>query len=108
MLSKTSGLKEIMWNFSHYRDERRLTLKQNPHFYEVLPTLPDEYVGRFRRDPIETFDIKEVNVLTDNSGLGRVILETAKETRAFGNIWVPKRAIIFKGSCLFLFPFVGF
>jgi hypothetical protein len=104
MLSKTSDLKEIMWNFSHFRGENRLTLKQNPHFYEGLPTSPDEYKGTFRRDPIETFDLEEVNVLTDNSGPGRVFLETAKETRAFGNVWVPKDAIIFKGSSLFFEP----
>ena len=78
-----------------------MTLKQNPHFYEVLPTSPDEYDGRFRRDPIETFDLKKISVLTDDSGLtGWVFLETPKETRIFGNVWVPKRAIIFKGSCL--------
>ncbi|KAH9997993.1 hypothetical protein BJV77DRAFT_787281 [Russula vinacea] len=99
VLSKTAGLEEVLWNFSHYRDERRLTLKQNPHFYEALPTLPDEYEGGFRRDPVETFDLKEVHVLTDDSGMGRVILETAKETRAFGNVWAPKRAMIFKDVC---------
>ena len=108
MLSKTSGLKEIMWNFSHYRDGRRLTLKQNPHFYEGLPTLPDEYEGRFRRDPIDTFDLTKINVLTDKLGpAGRVFLETVKETRAFGNVWVPKHAIIFKGSSLSLTPFLA-
>jgi hypothetical protein len=108
VLSKTSGLKEILWNFSHFRGEKRLTLKQNPHFYEVLPTLPDAYEGRFRRDPTETFDLEQINVLTDNSGLtGRFFLETAKETRAFGNVWVPKHAIIFKGSCPSLIPFLA-
>ena len=106
MLSKISGLKEVLWNFSRYRDKRRLTLKQNPHFYEVLPTSPDEYDGRFRRDPIETFDLKKVSVLTHDSGLpGRVFLETPEGTRAFSNVWVPKDAIIFKGSCP-LVPFL--
>ena len=105
MLSKSSGLKEALWNFSRYKDGRRLTLKQNPHFYEVLPTSPDKYGGRFRRDPIETFDSKEIDVLTDHWGL-RVFLETPKETRAFSSVWVPKAAIIFKGSCL-LVPFLS-
>ncbi|KAF8478040.1 hypothetical protein DFH94DRAFT_753255 [Russula ochroleuca] len=66
----------------------------------MLPTLPDEYEGTFRRDPIKTFDHEKICVLTDKSGLtGRVFLETAKETRAFGNVWVPKHAIIFKDVC---------
>ena len=99
MLSETSGLKEILWNFSRFRDERRLTLKQNPHFYELLPTLPEEYEGRFQRDPIDTFDRHHINVLTDNLGpTGRVFLETPRYSRVFGNVWVPKDVIIFKGS----------
>jgi hypothetical protein len=108
VLSKNSRLEDVLWNFSHFRGEKRLTLKQNPHFYEMLPTLPDEYEGTFRRDPIKTFDHEKICVLTDKSGLtGRVFLETAKETRAFGNVWVPKHAIIFKGSCLSLIPFLA-
>jgi hypothetical protein len=101
MLSKTSGLEEVLWNFSHLRDERRLTLEQNPHFYELLPTSPEEYGGEFRRDPIETFDHDKISVLTDRFGSGgRVFLEVDKERRAFGNVWVPKHAMVFKGSCL--------
>jgi hypothetical protein len=80
-----------------------LTLKQNPHFYEVLPTSLEEYGDRFRRDPIETFDLRKISVLADNSSpTGWVFLETPKETRAFGNVWVPKDAIIFKGSFLLI------
>ena len=110
MLGQSSNLKEVLWNFSRFRDEtKRLTLKQNPHFYdsEVLPTLPEKYGGKFRTDPVDTFRHKRsISVLTDNSGpTGRVFLETTTETRAFGNVWVPNDAIIFKGSCLFLPPF---
>jgi hypothetical protein len=94
-------LQEILWNFSRYKDKRRLTLKQNPHFYEALPLFPEKYGGKFRTDPIETFQFEKISVLTDNSGrTGRVFLETAEGTRAFGNVWVPKDAIIFKGSRL--------
>ncbi|KAH9995269.1 hypothetical protein BJV77DRAFT_1066358 [Russula vinacea] len=96
-LSKTSNLQEILWNFSHFKGEKRLTLKQNPHFYQVLPTLAEQYEGKFRRDPVETFDHEKINVLTDNLGpMGRVFIETAKESRAFGNVWAPRKAIIFK------------
>lgn len=42
-----------------------------------------------------------VNVLTDIPGpLGRVFLETAQNTRAFGNFWIPNDAIIFKSETL--------
>jgi hypothetical protein len=108
VLSQTSDTKEIMWNFSLFKDERRLTLKDNPHFYENLPVSAGEYEGRFRADPIETFHHDKISVLTDNPGLtGRVFLETAKEKRAFGNVWVPREAIIFKGSYHSCIPFLA-
>jgi hypothetical protein len=43
-------------------------------------------------------DAPKVHVLTDRPG--RVYLESGQDTRAFGNVWQPKDAIIFKGSCL--------
>lgn len=78
-----------------------MTLSQNPHFYAQLPTLPEEYGGKFRSDPIETFERHtKISVLTDNSGsVGRIFLETAQNSRVFGGVWVPNEAIIFKGSC---------
>jgi hypothetical protein len=98
VLGEKSDTKEIMWNFSRFRDGRRLTLKDNPHFYEKLPTSAEKYEGRFRTDPVETFQQEKISVLTDDPRLtGRVFLETAKAKRAFGNVWVPKEAIIFKG-----------
>ena len=105
VLGPRSDLSEVLWKFSRLKDEKkRLILEQNPHFYKVLPTLPEAYGGKFRMDPIgrlETFRHERISVLVDNPGLaGRVFLETAREVRAFGNVWVPKDAIIFKGSCL--------
>ena len=106
MLSPSSSAKEILWNFSRFKDGRRLTLKDNPHFYEKFPTSAEKYEGQFRTDPIETFQQEKISVLTDNPGVtGRLFLETAKEKRAFGNVWVPKEAIIFKGSYLSVFLF---
>ncbi|KAF8497903.1 hypothetical protein F5888DRAFT_262615 [Russula emetica] len=97
VLSQTSDTKEIMWNFSLFKGESRLTLKDNPHFYKRLPTSAEKYEGQFRTEPIETFHHDKISVLTDNPRLtGRVFLETAEEKRAFGNVWVPKEAIIFK------------
>ena len=104
--SDVSDVKEILWNFSRYMDKRRLTLKDNPHFYENLPTSADIYVGQFLTDPVETFQQKKISVLIDNLGpTDQVFLETAKERRAFGNVWVPKKAFIFKGSYLSVFLF---
>jgi hypothetical protein len=82
--------------FQPFQGRKRLTLKDNPHFYEKLPASAEKYEGQFRTDPIETFQHDKISVLTDNPRLtGRVFLETAKEKRAFGNVWVPKEAIIF-------------
>jgi hypothetical protein len=100
-------MNEILWNFSRFKDGRRLTLKDNPHFYEKLPTSAEKYDGQFRTHPIETFRHDKISVLTDNPlATGRVFLETAKQKRAFGNVWVPKEAIIFKGSYLSVFLFL--
>ena len=101
VLGQRSDMKEILWNFSRFKDGRRLTLKDNPHFYEKLPTSAEKYEGQFRTDPIETFHHEKISVLTDNPGLtGRVFLETAQQRLIFGSVWVPKEAIIFKGSYL--------
>jgi hypothetical protein len=98
VLSPNSDLKEILWNFSRYRDDRRLTLKQNPHFYRDLPTSPEAYGSTFQADPIEDFhNVIKVRVLTDKPG--RVYVQGDRDTRVFGNVWVPNpgHAIIFKG-----------
>jgi hypothetical protein len=107
VLGQKSNLQEVLWNFSRFKGEKRLTLKHNPHFYKDsdLPTSQKEYVGEFRTDPIENFQHAKICVLTDKPG--RVFLGGEKNTRAFGNIWVPNEAIIFKGSSItFPFPFL--
>jgi len=108
VLRERADMKEILWNFSRFKDERRLTLKDNPHFYENLPTSAKKYDGQFRTDPIMTIPQGEkISVLTDNPLLaGRLFIETAEETWDFGNVWVIKKAIIFKGSYLFDFLFL--
>ena len=79
MLGPHSDLSEVLWKFSRFKDEKkRLTLKQNPHFYERLPISPKTYGGEFRMDPIQTFQHERISVLIDNPGrAGRVFLETA-------------------------------
>jgi hypothetical protein len=103
VLTQHASWPEVLWNFSRFKGEKRLTLEQNPHFYEVLPTSPEKYGGGFTMDPIKTFQHQKISVLTDNPGTGRVFLEIAKERRVFGNAWVPKDAIISKGS----YPFIN-
>jgi len=108
VLSRSSSRSEILWNFSRLKNGRRLTLKDNPHFYEKLPTSAEKYGGQFRAKPIETFHHEKISVLTDNPLLtGRVFLETDKRKWAFGNVWVPKDAIIFKGSYHSCIPFLA-
>ena len=99
MLSQSSDLKEILWNFSRIKDaKKRLTLKQNPHFYKRLPTIPHLYGGTFRTEPIDTFQHEKISVLTDNpDSVGRVYVDVGQKKRAFGNVWIPSNAIIFRG-----------
>lgn len=107
MLGQSPELNEILWNFRRSKDRKsRLTLKQNPCFYSDLPTSLDEYGGKFCIDPIENFRLEKIRVLTDKPGpMGRVYLQTAQNTRAFGNVWVPKTAIIFKGASFSVISF---
>lgn len=110
VLSKWSRLSEVLLNFSRYKGNKRLTLKQNPHFYKDLP---EKYEDDFQCDPIEHFldvlgDSKgdsldmprsrpKIYVLTDRQG--RICLESGRRSRAFGNVWCPQKAIIFKDVC---------
>jgi hypothetical protein len=112
-LCEGSDLEEILWNFSCIKDKdkdkMRITLNQNPHFYKELPTSLEAYGSRFQTDPIHDFhwqDVKEVYVLCNKPG--HVYLETPKKKRAFGNTWVPAKAIIFKGFPLVPCPFLIF
>lgn len=98
VLGTGSNVAEVLWNFSRCKGDKRITLKQNPHFYK-LPESKDAYGTDFRSDPMESFvDTTKVHVLTDRPG--RIYLDSGQDTRAFGNVWRPKDAIIFKGSCL--------
>ena len=99
---------EALWNFSRFKDENRLTLGDNPHFYEKFPSSPETYGPDFRADPIEWVEYLmplkhvghekiSVSVLINRKPPGRVFLETDMTRRAFVNFWCPKDAIIFKG-----------
>ena len=102
-LNDNPSLAEILWNFSRFKDEKRLTLKQNPHFYTHLPMSPDAYGGRFEMEPTEDFrHADRIYVLTDRQGLA--YFKSDQYTRCFGNFWCPNGDIIFKGEhVLYLF-----
>jgi hypothetical protein len=110
VLSHKSNLPEVLWNFSRFRGDGRLTLKQNPHFYQLLdiPITPEQYDGEFRVYPIDDFQQHaRIWVITDMPG--QIYLGTPQHTRAFGNAWrvLHDHAIILKGSSMkfpFLFP----
>ena len=110
MLGPHSGLLEVLWIFNRFQDKNKcLALQQNPYFYSGLPALPEAYGGEFRMYPIMSFRHERVSVLTDTPDYaGRVFLETAGEFRAYGNVWVPNDALIFKGSSLFIILCVVF
>lgn len=98
MLSHTAGLDEVLWNFTQFEDERRITLHDNPHFYSDLPTSFDAYTAQFKALPIGNFAPEPnatIYVLVDQRR--RVFLETRHETRICGNVFVLNDVMIFKG-----------
>ena len=102
-LSSSSSLQEVLWNFCCFKnDSKRLTLRDNPHFYAELPTSPDAYVDSLEIDPTEDFRHgNKFYVLSDKPE--PVHIMTDQVSQSFGNIWCPKDAIIFKGlGVLFL------
>ncbi|KAH9051193.1 hypothetical protein EDB83DRAFT_2316959 [Lactarius deliciosus] len=96
VLCRKSNMEEVLWNFNRLKNKQRITLKQNPHFYRGLPSFGSAYSDFFSTDPIYEFwdTSNEIRVLTDERS--RVFLETDKRNRAFGNFWMPDKAIIFK------------
>jgi len=102
-LSDRSGLvalAEILWNFSHFEDEKCLRLAQNPHFYRDLPDSPTAYGGTFSMQPTEIYE-GTIYVLTNNlvpkSGDSRrVFFEFGGQKRAFDNFWDMNNTLIFK------------
>jgi hypothetical protein len=97
-LSLTAGIEEVLWNFSPFEDDRRIALQDNPRFYLDLPTSLDAYTDKFKRHPLENLELRPnatVYVLTDQPR--RLFLEARQETRIFGNVFMLKDVMIFKG-----------
>ena len=101
-LNNNSKLEEILWNFSRFDPERRLTLSQNPHFYNNFPTSSNanwkEFNATATQENWHTYPTKPICVLTNTPG--RVYLELCRNPRAFDNVWNANGTLIFKSMCL--------
>lgn len=95
-LDSALGLPFILWYFSSRKLEKRLTLAQNPQFYEGLPEIPTTYGPAFEIWPTENYQ-DTIYVLTNNER--RVVLEFGQNWRTFDNIWrINDNTLILKGS----------
>jgi hypothetical protein len=103
-LSNSTGsvLPEILWNFVRFKDNRRLELAQNPHFYRDLPLLRNGYQGDFQSRPTKNYE-GTIYVLTNSSH--RVILECVSPSRVLDNVWDTSNTLIFRGLCLSFLSF---
>ena len=93
-----ASFEEVLWNFAHLENSKRITLSENPHFYLKLPTLIDEYGGEFKALPAEVLPLEPdatVYVLIDQPR--RIFLESEQVSRVFGNVFKVKDVMIFKG-----------
>lgn len=93
----------MVWNLGRLRDRKRITPGQHPFFYQDLPKSREEYDKDFKRDPIEDFQAvfsQNVSALVDKPGRVFIQSESAKKI-TFGNVWMPKDTLIFKGTFLF-------
>lgn len=106
VLNNNSKLEEILWNFSRFDPGRRLTLSQNPHFYNYLPTSSNanwkEFNATATQENWHTYPTEPIRVLTNIPG--RMFLELSGDRRAFDNAWNANGTLIFKRKCL-RFPF---
>lgn len=95
-LDDALGLPFILWYFSTRKLEKRLTLAQNPQFYDVIPTTYGPSSQIWPAIIPEAYqDI--IYVLTNNDR--RVVLEFGKNWRSFDNVWrTNDNTLILKGS----------
>jgi len=101
VLNNDSKLQEILWNFSRFPLDSRLTLSQNPHFYDHLPPSSNANWGELNANATQenwhTYHTKPICVLTNAPS--RVFLELCGNPRAFDNVWNADETLIFKSVC---------
>lgn len=103
VLTINSGLPDILWCFSHFRDERRLTLSQSPHFYEG--PFPATFGPASETRPTEDYR-GTIYVLTSNERQVFFQLGRQEENRIFVSLWrTDDNTLILKGSCAAFFFF---
>ena len=89
-LGDNPSLQEILTNFCSFKD--------NPHFYEKLPTLLKAHRNSVKIDPTEDFrHASKFYVLTDKQELVHIVTGN-KILHSFGNLWRSENTIIFEGS----------
>lgn len=108
LLNNDSKLQEILWNFTRFPPERRITLSQSPHFYGHLPsqnTNWSEFDSQATEENWHTRHPQPICVLTNTTGR-RVFLELGRTPRAFDNVWSVDEILIFKSQYLRSFFFL--
>jgi len=95
-LTIRSGVPDILWYFSHYRDERRLTLAQSPEFYEGPPAFPTTFGPTSETRPAEDYQ-GTIYVLTGNERQVFFRLNSHEKNRIFVSVWrTDDNTLIFK------------
>jgi hypothetical protein len=82
-------------------EDRRISLKQNPHFYfsKDLSDRAPAYDDKFRLEPLKDLRPEKglvVLVLLDRAG--QIFFDYQKFSKTYGNIWRPSNTIILKGK----------
>ncbi|KAI0249015.1 hypothetical protein BJV78DRAFT_735311 [Lactifluus subvellereus] len=92
-------ISELLWTFSRMPEDRRISLKQNPHFYfsKDLSDRAPAYGDEFRLEPLKDLRPEKglvVLVLLDRAG--QIFFDYQKFSKTYGNIWRPSNTIILK------------
>ena len=99
------NISELLWIFSRLPEDRRVTLKQNPHFYLSgrLPDCPLAYNDYFILKPVkELKPEKDLKLLILSNRTGWIYFDCEKFSRTYVNIWRPHNTIILKGIIIYL------
>ena len=99
------NVSELLWTFSRLPDDRRVTLKQNPHFYlsKDLSDRPLAYNNHFVLKPLKDLKTeKDLKVMILSDRTGQIYFDYKKFSKTYGNIWRPHNAIILKGIVIYL------
>ena len=105
-LENTTTIPEVLWILRHEKDDKKITWKQNPHFYSELPKEAPHFGPKFHCKPLKDFcqalgeDSVPIYILRDKSC--RLHLDDANP-RVFGNVWHPYHTVILKGESPFHF-----